>query len=201
MNFDLPANLIATFAGAIATLVIGGIATWHTRKALRIQLAQLDLAQKEAERKREEAEQARAKAEREAEEARKAKEACQRKAETYARQYENAPKRFTQIIGEHIDKAVSAANTKGATSQELLIEARALVKARDGLRSSLEGIQQRLNSSIDALHREVERKPPSSAEIEATVKVLQSSWPAKTAEIELAVRKILVDMGIEQVRE
>jgi chromosome segregation ATPase len=207
-------TLIAGVIGALATLVVGGLAAWLQYKALKVQLTQLRTAKEEAERQRQDAIRARdeasqareaallaqGEATRAREEAERARDECRHRAQTYIRHYEAAPQRFTKTIGDAIAAAVEAARVHGPTSTELLDAARTLIKVRDDLRSALEVVSTRLNSHIDSLSKEVERKQVSAGEIQSLVNILNGAWPAKTQEIELALRKVLTDMGLEPLR-
>ena len=129
-----------------------------------------------------------AKAERERNEA-------QQKVESFRRQVDAAQTRFTNILGTLIDEASNEARRTEGPSH-LIPAAKALVSARDGFRLSLESVSQRLNSEIDQLARELSTPRPDLAKVTEIVDVLKRRWPAKKEEIDVAVRKIITELGL-----
>lgn len=70
--------------------------------------------------------------------------------------------------------------------------------ARDDLRSSLDEIEKRLDSQIDELSAELAKPNPAPKRLLAIMEVLRQKWPAKQAEIEPAVRKLIAELGLVQ---
>jgi len=114
---------------------------------------------------------------------------------TYQKQIEDAPTTFTRTLGSMINEAYGLTEKKEAERQ-LFIASKALVSARNDFRTSLDSIGKRLNSDIDALANELAKPKPDHARVSEIVQVLQKKWPAKAQEIELAVRKVLTEIGI-----
>lgn len=128
-----------------------------------------------------------------------------RQVETYQAKYENAPKAFIEQLGTLIDTAPKFQNVQGTDIKMLTqdpeyrrsisVRARAIVAARNDLRSSLDDIGNRLDSQIDELQAELSKPNPDPEKLISTLEVLQQKWPSKQAEIELAVRKLQTELG------
>lgn len=85
------------------------------------------------------------------------------------------------------------------------MHSRAIVAARDDLKGTLVSLSALLNSEIDRLSAEVRDAwaPESSVEpLRSTVNVLKLKWPAKRDQIkiEIEVRKLLAELGLERLR-
>ncbi len=170
----------AALIGAAVAILIGGGTIWYQREAVKAQEAQIQLEREKT-----------AKAEEERDEAR-------RRADTYRKLLEDAPTKFTTRLGQLIDEASKESNRKEGPSQ-LVPAAKALVSARDGFRSDLESVKDRLDSEIDQLSRELSREPPDMQKITELVEILKRKWPAKKEEIELALRKLMAELGLVQI--
>jgi hypothetical protein len=78
-----------------------------------------------------------------------------------------------------------------------MVDARAIVVARDARRESLESMARWLNSEIDLLARQLAEEPPNDNAIFETLQILQRVWPGRMAQIELEARKLLITMGVD----
>jgi chromosome segregation ATPase len=139
-------------------------------------------------------------------EERQRREELQKKLETYTVRYENAPKAFTEQLGKLVETAPTYRNAPGTDTrilnpdpeyrQVILVRAKTIVAARDDLRSSLDAVGNRLDSQIDELKAELAKPNPDPERLVTLFDVLRQKWPSKQAEIELAVRKILTELGL-----
>jgi len=140
---------------------------------------------------------------------RRQRESAQRQLEAYQARYENAPKAFVEQLGTLIDAAPEYQNVRGTDTKELdpdpeyrrkiSVSAQSIVAARNDLRSSLDAIGSRLDSQIDELQSELTKPNPDAEKLVTTLEVLRQKWPAKQAEIELAVRKLQAELGFVPV--
>lgn len=170
----MSSEIKAAIISAVVTIIVGVLPLGIMYKSLAVQTEQLQIEKDKAERERDEA---------------------QHKANTYRRQLQEAPAKFTDRLGALIEEASKEADQKEGPSQ-LVPATRALVSTRNSFRSSLESVRDRLDSEIDMLERELSRTPPNSARIAELVEVLKRKWPAKKEEIELANRKMLIELGL-----
>lgn len=121
------------------------------------------------------------------------------------RKIKAAPK----IYVNELDKLIRRGVAEGI--ENAIINARAIVSARNSLRKSLLAISSQLNSEIDRLANEIGEEgvripdpTMSKDEIKSidrenaynTILVLNRIWPAKKEQIEVEVRKLLAEMGI-----
>ena len=107
----------------------------------------------------------------------------------------SAPKLYAERLSELIDKA------SNAKSQDMLTYSRAIVAVRDDMKGTLVSLSALLNSEIDRLSAEVRdaQAPQASVEpLRSTVNVLKLKWPAKCDQIEIEVRKLLAELGLER---
>jgi len=116
-----------------------------------------------------------------------------------------APRRYV----EELDKLITRAAKEGP--ENAVLNARAIVAARNSLRNSLVGISSQLDSEIDHLAAdigEVIKQPqgpsmpqpgaPSDAkQAYDTIQVLVRIWPSKKQQIEVEIRKLLAELGLE----
>jgi hypothetical protein len=167
--------------GAIVTLIltVGALlSAWNSartaKKALEVQMQQLQLDKEAAERERN-----------------KAKD----ETDIYRKQLQDAPTIITKRIGTLIRGASYEINMTERQPQ-LIPAAKALVSARNSFRSVLESIGDRLDSDIDQLEIELSKDPPDLAKISELIEVLNRKWPAKKDEVEIAVRKLLAELGL-----
>lgn len=123
----------------------------------------------------------------------------------YRRKVRGAPRRYVHRLGEMIDKAY----TEGPDNA--VVHGRAIVATRDTLRDSLETAADKLNSQIDELAENVgmlvrrgesyQRSSNSSPSNEAawkTIRVLKEYWPTKSVQIEYAIKKLLVELDVQE---
>jgi hypothetical protein len=116
-----------------------------------------------------------------------------------------APKKYVRDL----DLLIERARKEGVSNA--VVNARAIVAARNSLRESLTTISGSLNSEIDRLANEIsetqsdnqfiESERPmnstnSSEEIYNTIEVLHRIWPSKKGQIEVQVRQILAELGL-----
>jgi len=140
---------------------------------------------------------------------RQRRESVQRKLEIYQARYENAPKAFIEQLGRLVDTAPKYENARGTDTrvlnpdpeyrQTVSVSAQSIVAARNDLRSSLDAIGSRLDSQIDELQAELAKPNPDPERLITILEVLRQKWPAKQAEIELAVRKLQAELGFVPV--
>jgi chromosome segregation ATPase len=140
---------------------------------------------------------------------RQRRESVQRKLEIYQARYENAPKAFIEQLGRLVDTAPKYENARGTDTrllnpdpeyrQTVSVSAQSIVAARNDLRSSLDAIGSRLDSQIDELQTELAKPNPDPERLITILEVLRQKWPAKQAEIELAVRKLQAELGFVPV--
>jgi hypothetical protein len=124
---------------------------------------------------------------------------------TAQRRVEAAPRRYIKELDQLIARALREGEDKA------IINARAIVAARNNLRSSLVSISRSLNSEIDQLARDIGQRtasvlPPSSPsqngddvsikQAYETIQVLARVWPTKRAEIQYEIRKLLAELGL-----
>lgn len=114
-----------------------------------------------------------------------------------------------RVYVEQLDRLIQQGVQEG--EDKAILNARAIVAARNSLANSLIAISVQLDSEIDRLADELGEPKlkggglsgPGSGNREAdkkaayqTILVLQKIWPAKKVEIEFAVRKQLAEMGL-----
>jgi len=122
------------------------------------------------------------------------------------RRIEAAPRKYVQ----ELDKLIQRADKEGADNA--IVNARAIVAVRDSLRGSLVAISKQLNSEIDnlaselggtrgplaELGRSLERSDaPDPKRVYQTIQVLVRIWPSKSEQIEVEIRKLLAELGLE----
>jgi hypothetical protein len=115
------------------------------------------------------------------------------------------------VFVNRLDELIKRAVREGPRSA--VLNARAIVAARNSLASSLVSISSQLNSEIDRLAEDIGElhfipatrsetptsiRPPPIQEEEAyaTIQVLARIWPAKRSQIVFEVRKLLAELGI-----
>jgi hypothetical protein len=118
----------------------------------------------------------------------------------------SAPIRYV----ERLDELITRGEREGPGNA--VVNARAIVAARDGLRSSLVSLSGQLNSEIDRLAGEIVRggvpyvvtrvenhirsDEPNPEEVFNTIRVLARTWPAKREQIQVEVRKLLAELDL-----
>lgn len=125
----------------------------------------------------------------------------------YKQKVQSAPEKY---VGE-LDKLIRDALEEGEANA--LINARAIVAARNGFRNTLVAISSQLNSEIDRLAINIGEeiiKPQFASELRTaidnssgveayqTIKVLAKIWPGRKIKIEVEVRKLLTEMGLTE---
>ena len=93
---------------------------------------------------------------------------------------------------------------KASSGEEMLIRSRAIVSARDELRSTLGRLSSLFNSDIDRLAMEIQDAEARQARgdpwkdggLRGTVAVLLQKWPSKMDQIRVEVRKQLSELGL-----
>jgi hypothetical protein len=125
----------------------------------------------------------------------------QKKNAIYRQMYQNAPEKFIHDLGALIksspDYRIFKPEDLPKRNESAIRErCRAIVAARNNLRSALDNIGARLDSQIDILEKELKQPHPHPAYLAETLEVLKQSWPSKESEIELSVRKMMAELGI-----
>ncbi len=115
-----------------------------------------------------------------------------------------------RIFVQELDYLIQRAEREGV--ENAIVNGRAIVAARDALRSSLSGISRQLNSEIDRLAGQIgvespspyhdvataARRPPDEPQIAyETIQVLTRIWPAKKQQIEVELRKLMAELGLD----
>jgi hypothetical protein len=111
----------------------------------------------------------------------------------YAQQHEAAVKQFAT----ELKRLITNANPDGP---EAMTDAQAIVSTRNSLRKVLTSAADSLNSDIDKLQELVgEGQIPKTEQsaVRERLRVLKKSWPAKETELNVVVRKILAEFGLE----
>ena len=115
----------------------------------------------------------------------------------------DAPRKYV----DHLDRLICQAIDAGGN--DAVVRARAIVSARDSMRGSFSSISKCLNTEIDKLAEQVgvsdrqeslQRFPQGQSEREMifdTMRVLQKVWPSRKGQIEIEVRKLIAELGID----
>jgi hypothetical protein len=96
-------------------------------------------------------------------------------------------------------------------SPSAVAQARVIVGIRDSSRAELQNLGRLLNSEIDHLsnllarvegyNREARQIPQEVVEqISETIQVLRGLWPAKKTQIDVAIRRLLAELGLTPIR-
>jgi len=130
----------------------------------------------------------------------------QQQLDMYQAKYDNAPKVYVEQLGKLITSAPQYQNIHGTDTrmlnpdpdyrQSISVSAQSIVAARNDLRTSLDAIGNRLDSQIDELQAELAKPNPDPEKLVTLLEVLRQKWPAKQAEIEVAVRKVITELGL-----
>jgi hypothetical protein len=124
----------------------------------------------------------------------------------------------------HLDRLISSAVMEGVGRS--VINARAIVAARDDLRDSLLSLTSLLDSEIDVLQQQLEILPRfgfelfelrspldrqrdrpgrsddrdryDAQQLFETIEVLAKKWPAKRDQIKYALRKMIAELGLDE---
>jgi hypothetical protein len=123
---------------------------------------------------------------------------------------EEAPTVYVQ----ELDKLINTAVDEG--EDNAILNAKAIVAARNSLAGSLTGLGKQLDGQIDglakmigsdtlgvpdSLHEGSPRNPENSApfsnrEVYMQIRVLKKIWPAKKRQIEIEIRKLFAELGL-----
>jgi hypothetical protein len=125
----------------------------------------------------------------------------------HKRKIEVAPRKYVQ----HLDELINRGITEGRDNA--ILNARAIVSVRNDLRRSLVSISSLLNSEIDILQENVgtaennsentnennirRRRDANAASAYDTIQVLSRKWPSKKDQIEVELRKLLTEIGLD----
>ena len=120
----------------------------------------------------------------------------------YTTEYEAALTSFSL----ELEKAI----TNDANIEEL-VKATAIVSIRNSVRNELMNVNRILNSDIDTLSELLAKAEefknqgkniprPLARQIEERMDVLRLTWPSKKPQIDVALRKLLAEIGIERIR-
>lgn len=112
----------------------------------------------------------------------------------YEQRYAAAITKYSEEIGKLIEKASSAQD------DELLMAARTIVDTRDDLRSSIEALDKLLDSEIDLLKTQLgsnENSDEHMKNVQETIQVLHGKWPSKKTQIDVEVRKLFIELGLQ----
>ena len=124
---------------------------------------------------------------------------AENKVEIYRKKLRDAPAIITERLGSLIGAASDEVNMDITERKPQIIPAvKALVAARNDFQSVLESVGDRLDSEIDQLERELHKDSPDLAKISELIEVLKRKWPATKDNIEIAVRKLLAELGLSQ---
>lgn len=96
-------------------------------------------------------------------------------------------------MSSFLDKLISDGVRDGR--ERALLNGRGIVSTRDDLRGSMLNISEQLNSDIDVLGQQVRDSAGRAAAYE-TIEVLSKKWPAKKAQVEIQLRKVLAELGL-----
>lgn len=94
---------------------------------------------------------------------------------------------------DYLDKLIQDGVREGR--ENALLNGRAIVSTRNDLRGSMLSISEQLNSDIDVLSLNLLDTTARAAAYE-TIQVLAKKWPAKKAQVEIQLRKLLAELGI-----
>ncbi len=118
------------------------------------------------------------------------------------------------VFVRELDLLIQKALNQGV--QDAIVNGRAIVAARNTLRSTLSAISKQLNSEIDRLAIELgladsefkkldetfhSNTKPNAQKAFQTIEVLAKIWPAKRKQIEVEVRKLLAELGLDSKGE
>lgn len=107
----------------------------------------------------------------------------------YKQRYQAAAQMYVERIGNHIKRPVN--------EDDIIVHGKSIVAVRDDLKSTILTLDKLLNSEIDTL-KEALKDPPKRALVLETIRVLQNKWPDKAAQLEVEIRKLLTELGLER---
>lgn len=112
---------------------------------------------------------------------------------------------FAREMGRLIDMAHADCTSNSTTPRVIRTEARAIVSVRDSFQNTLSSMKEVLNSNIDRLGKELDALENTSDDKKAqeavheTIMVLKKTWPAKSIEIEVRLRKLFAELGLKEI--
>lgn len=116
---------------------------------------------------------------------RKGEEKFTKKQETAIKQFGHELKKLIDSVEPNTDDAITTA--------------RAIVSVRNSLRNNLTTLTGTLNSDIDALEKLLENESlvvEYRGQIHERLSVLKKTWPSKVTEMDIAVRRLLTELGL-----
>jgi len=108
------------------------------------------------------------------------------------------PEESAKKFGKDLASLVTAAGATTDDPAKTIDAARALLAARDQIRSSLDGLRSSMDGDMDALATELGAATPNADKIKVALESLKQNWPAKEQAMEAASRKLLTDIGLLQ---
>ncbi|MDJ1158284.1 hypothetical protein QNA08_08570 [Chelatococcus sp. SYSU_G07232] len=173
------ATLKAAFVGAAATAIVGGLTAYVTwaKQSEANELARRSL----------ELQVAKATSERNMERSR---------ADRLQALIRDAATHYTDTIDRLLVEVRRELERKEGPSQ-LAPAARAMVAARDEFRGAFDAVRVQLDGDFDRVSLELSAGPADEARLRQILEALQRSWPAKKSALELAIRKVLDDLGLK----
>lgn len=101
-------------------------------------------------------------------------------------------------FGKDLAALVTATGAAAEDPAKTIDASRALLAARDQIRTSLDGVRSALDGDMDALAAELGAASPNIDKVKVALESLKQNWPAREQAIEAASRKLLVDIGMLQ---
>lgn len=120
----------------------------------------------------------------------------------FVRRHDSAISSFSNSLGSEINSN---------SSSSMIVKAKKIVSIRDATRNQLSDLSKLLNSDIDKLSsllaraeefRSREERVPDNltTQIEETLEVLVGIWPTKKPQIDIAIRKLLTELGLNEFK-
>ena len=108
------------------------------------------------------------------------------------------PEDSAKKFGKDLAALVTATGAAADDPAKTIDASRALLAARDQIRASLDGVRAAMDGDMDALATELGAANPNADKIKVALESLKQNWPAKEQALEVASRKLLVDLGLLQ---